>query len=608
MISAAFRTRVLGVGQLLRGEIRARSPRASLAAEAMAAGALLPDWLVIELLEGRIACSDDGLALGWLLDGFPRTLSQARATLSAEHASLRPDCVLVVDRPDELVKEFALGRMADAATGATYHPTYAPAPRDIEQRLVWRVDDTPAVVEARLRDHRESIEPIVGAYECAGIPVLRLDNARSELRTFAEAAAFVERVGDAKLAQMGGREAFRARVFGGGGGGGGGASSGASIADADVEPICLLDEGEDECMRRYASMRASSAASAAVRARSGGAPTAGPMGASRGLEPLLEAVRRCNLADRSQYMPVLVDDITVGYASVAFVEQICAHFASGGRGFELVPRSAADAAGRGSSPGGAGGAPLGGVALRLAPGVVGLDERTAAVGALVAELVADGAIAPSSVRAELQDVWPVGGRQTAPAGQPVLRIERGAMVHFGVPSYGVHVNGYVLDAHSGRPAAVWLARRSMSKATYPGLLDQMVAGGQPAELSFDENMRKECAEEASLPPDAVGAARGAGVVSYCYSTRKGLSTKALAVYDLCMPADLEPVNADGEVDEFVLLSVDDALQSVRERLPLWKPNAALVMVDFAVRHGFVTPDEAGYEQLVRGLRAGMEPV
>ena len=72
---------------------------------------------------------------------------------------------------------------------------------------------------------------------------------------------------------------------------------------------------------------------------------------------------------------------------------------------------------------------------------------------------------------------------------------------------------------------VWVAKRSMSKATYAGLLDQMVAGGQPAGLSFADNVRKECEEEASLPPAVLERVRPAGLVSYRYTTKKGLSTK-----------------------------------------------------------------------------------
>ena len=69
----------------------------------------------------------------------------------------RDDCVVVLERPDELVKEFALGRMTDSATGQTYHPIYAPPPAEVQGRLVWRLDDTPLVVERRCADFRQSV-------------------------------------------------------------------------------------------------------------------------------------------------------------------------------------------------------------------------------------------------------------------------------------------------------------------------------------------------------------------------------------------------------------------------------------------------------------------
>ena len=45
-------------------------------------------------------------------------------------------------------------------------------------------------------------------------------------------------------------------------------------------------------------------------------------------------------------------------------------------------------------------------------------------------------------------------------------------------------------------------------------------------------------------------------------------------------------------------------QSIRDKLPLWKPNSALIVVDFAVRHGFVSPDEPGFVEIIHLLRAG----
>ena len=53
-----------------------------------------------------------------------------------------------------------------------------------------------------------------------------------------------------------------------------------------------------------------------------------------------------------------------------------------------------------------------------------------------------------------------------------------------------------------------------------------------------------------------------------------------------------------------LLCTQELLHSLRSQLPLWKPNSALVMADFAMRHGLVSPDEPGYVEMAHLLRAG----
>lgn len=80
----------------------------------------------------------------------------------------------------------------------------------------------------------------------------------------------------------------------------------------------------------------------------------------------------------------------------------------------------------------------------------------------------------------------------------------------------------------------------------------MVAGGQPSGLSFDENVRKECEEEASLPPENLEHLEPTGEVSYRYTTPKGLSSATLVTYDLEMPPGLLPLCSDGEVRELLL--------------------------------------------------------
>ena len=142
-----------------------------------------------------------------------------------------------------------------------------------------------------------------------------------------------------------------------------------------------------------------------------------------------------------------------------------------------------------------------------------------------------------------------------------------------------------------------------SKATYPGLLDQMVAGGQPSGLSFDDNVVKECQEEASLPPEVLACIVPTGAVSYRYTTRRGLSAATLMTYDLEMPPGVLPLCVDGEVEAFTLMPVGDVLRSLREDLPLWRPNAALVAIDFLLKRGIIDREsEPEYDAIAVGLQ------
>src|SRR3546814_15669982 len=77
-----------------------------------------------------------------------------------------------------------------------------------------------------------------------------------------------------------------------------------------------------------------------------------------------------------------------------------------------------------------------------------------------------------------------------------MRIERAACPVLGIRAWGVHMNGYVRRADG---LHLWVARRARDKPTYPGMLDNTVAGGQPIGLGLKENLIKECAEEAGIP-------------------------------------------------------------------------------------------------------------
>ena len=230
------------------------------------------------------------------------------------------------------------------------------------------------------------------------------------------------------------------------------------------------------------------------------------------------------------------------------------------------------------------------MSVDLAPGLVGVEARSAAVDGVLRRLADDGLIPGWR-----DEAYPVGPSFAAPQ---LFQMERAAVPLFGVRAYGVHLNGFV-----GRGDAIdmWIGRRSLDKSVAPGKLDQIVAGGQPAGLSLAANLGKESAEEASIPPRLSGRARPVGAVSYCAERDEGLRHDVLFCYDLELPADFTPVNTDGEIAEFYLWPMRRVAETV-EGSDDFKFNCALVVIDFLIRHGLIAPDHPDYVALLHGLR------
>ena len=136
-------------------------------------------------------------------------------------------------------------------------------------------------------------------------------------------------------------------------------------------------------------------------------------------------------------------------------------------------------------------------------------------------------------------------------GECLFELERAVIPAFGVRGYGLHLTGFV---RKGGQISIWVPRRTADRPTYPGQLDNTVAGGQPAGLSLAENLEKECAEEAGLPADVVQQARPTGTIRYRQEIEHGLKDDLIFSYDLELPAGFEPCNSDGEVESFELCS------------------------------------------------------
>jgi 8-oxo-dGTP pyrophosphatase MutT (NUDIX family) len=112
---------------------------------------------------------------------------------------------------------------------------------------------------------------------------------------------------------------------------------------------------------------------------------------------------------------------------------------------------------------------------------------------------------------------------------------------------------------------------------------------------------KEAHEEAGLSAEAARRAVPVGVVSYLMEHPAGLKPDTLFIYDLEVAEDFVPRNTDGEVEHFMLWTLDEVAQRVRETDD-FKFNVNLVIIDFLIRHGYLKPDDAEYPELAIGLR------
>ena len=195
--------------------------------------------------------------------------------------------------------------------------------------------------------------------------------------------------------------------------------------------------------------------------------------------------------------------------------------------------------------------------------------------------------------------------ETAPVtikGRRIAAIERGALDVFGIESAGCHVNGVVR-----RPDGLhlWITRRSPTKRTFPNLLDNFGAGGQPDGLTVIENLVKECGEEAGVPPELARRAVPVGIISYVMANEpdigNGLSRHVLHCFDLELPGNFRPTAVDGEIAEFRLLPAAE-VGAIIEGGWSFKFNCALVAIDFMIRHGLIDPDHPDYLEICRGLR------
>ena len=277
----------------------------------------------------------------------------------------------------------------------------------------------------------------------------------------------------------------------------------------------------------------------------------------------LDRIRECNTHDLANFRPFIVAGQRVGWVRHAFADTL-AGFPDV---FDVVRES-----------------------VRLSDRFRDFESRSDALESVVRALEAKGMI-----KGRRNEYYPVS---TGFAAKPFARIERAAIPPFGIRAYGVHMNGYVR-----RPDGIhmWIGRRAKDKHTYPGMLDNTVAGGQPMGIGLLENLAKECKEEASIPEELARRSVPVGAITYCMEAEDGLKPDVQFCYDLELPANFVPRNTDGEIAEFMLWPIEKVAEIVRDTGE-FKFNCNLVIIDFMVRHGLIPPEHPDYLEIVAGLR------
>ncbi|OJJ95640.1 hypothetical protein ASPACDRAFT_54960 [Aspergillus aculeatus ATCC 16872] len=218
-------------------------------------------------------------------------------------------------------------------------------------------------------------------------------------------------------------------------------------------------------------------------------------------------------------------------------------------------------------------------------------------------------------RTDIRDGWrderfPVYG----PDGDVVFEVERSASAYFGVVTSGVQMLGYVIDDDDDEHGRIrlWIAKRSMRKQTYPGMLDCTAAGALTVGQTPRSTVMLEAAEEASIPSTVLEKGlRRSGCILYFHV--KGLRPQFEGddsmvlllpeveyLYELQLDPATVPRPKDGEVEDFRLWDVDQVLDALRRGL--FKPNSAVAIIDFLIRHGMISREiEPRYGEIVTRL-------
>lgn len=158
----------ISTGAIIREAIKTGTEMGKAAQSYIESGALVPDEVVIGIIKERL--ENDDCKNGFILDGFPRTVTQAEAL---DNMGVEMDVVVSLEVPDEAIVERMCGRRVCDKCGASYHTKYKPSKDGVTcdndgTPLTLRKDDAPEVVLSRLETYHELTEPLKDYYRSKG--------------------------------------------------------------------------------------------------------------------------------------------------------------------------------------------------------------------------------------------------------------------------------------------------------------------------------------------------------------------------------------------------------------------------------------------------------
>ena len=171
-LAKEFDLKHISTGDILRDAVKSQTPLGMKAKEYMDRGELVPDELIIALIEEVMPKGG-----GVILDGFPRTIKQAEALDELfDKKSLKIDRVILFDAPDEDIVQRLSGRRTCPSCGAVFHVRFNPPKEDeicdrCGTKLIQREDDKEEVVRKRLEVYRKQTAPLIEYYEKRSILV-----------------------------------------------------------------------------------------------------------------------------------------------------------------------------------------------------------------------------------------------------------------------------------------------------------------------------------------------------------------------------------------------------------------------------------------------------